>query len=155
MSCVELMDFAIELALSNIDKGGGPFGAIVVRDSEIISCGTNSVTIDNDPTAHAEVNAIRNAAKKLGKFDLSDCVLYTTCEPCPMCFGAIYWARIKKVYYSLNRDQAANSGFDDRFIYSEVSISPGSRTVHFEKMDLPKAKNIFEKWNGKTDRICY
>ena len=113
----ELMKRAIELSEESVRKGGGPFGAVIARDGEIIAEASNSVTIDHDPTAHAEVNAIRKAAEVLGNYDLSGCEIFTSCEPCPMCLGAIYWAHLDKIYYANNRKDAADIGFDDDFIY--------------------------------------
>ena len=112
---------AIRLADESVKHGGGPFGAVIVRDGEIVAGSSNSVTIDNDPTAHAEVNTIRAACRKLGTFDLSDCVIYTSCEPCPMCLGAIYWARLSRIVFAADQHQAAAAGFDDAFIYKELA----------------------------------
>ena len=117
MTNEELMRRAIELSENSVRNGGGPFGAVIAKDGEIVAEGSNKVTIDNDPTAHAEVCTIRNACQKLGTFDLSGCVIYTSCEPCPMCFGAIYWAHLDKIYYANDRKDAGKIGFDDDFIY--------------------------------------
>jgi len=146
---------AISEAILNIDNGGGPFGAIIVYNGEIISKGVNTVTIDNDPTAHAEINAIRNASKLLGKFDLSGCSLYSSCEPCPMCLSAIYWARIDKVYYASTREDAHNAGFDDQFIYFELDKPIKDRKIPFENIKRIDANIIFEKWNKKIDKTPY
>lgn len=127
MTNEELMRRAIELSKTSVRNGGGPFGAVIARDGEIIAEGSNKVTIDNDPTAHAEVSTIREACKKLGTFDLSGCVIYTSCEPCPMCFGAIYWAHLEKIYYANDRKDAGKIGFDDDFIYEEIAIQPQYR----------------------------
>ena len=127
----ELMRKAIQLSIDNIDRGGGPFGAIIVKQGKIISEAANSVTNDNDPTAHAEVNAIRLASKRLKTFDLSDCEIYTSCEPCPMCLGAIYWSGIKTVYYGNNKFDAAEINFDDKFIYDELDRPIQNRKVKF------------------------
>ena len=116
------MGRAIELSIESVRNGGGPFGAVIARNGEILAEASNSVTIDNDPTAHAEVNAIRRATRKLGSFDLSGCEIYTSCEPCPMCLGAIYWSHIDKIYYANNRKDAAEIGFDDDFIYQENAL---------------------------------
>ena len=120
----EIMQRAIDLASESVKKGGGPFGAVVVKDGKVIAESANSVTPDNDPTAHAEVNAIRLACKKLGTFMLDGCEIYASCEPCPMCLGAIYWAHIKTIYYAGTRSDAAKAGFDDDFIYREINIDP-------------------------------
>ena len=119
---------------SNISKGG-PFGCIIVKNNEVISEAFNTVTVDNDPTAHAEVNAIRKACKKINNFDLSDCILYTSCEPCPMCLSAIYWSRINKVYYANTRHDAANIGFSDNFIYEELSKNNNEKEIELIKID--------------------
>jgi tRNA(Arg) A34 adenosine deaminase TadA len=118
----DFMQRAIQLSIENIEKGGGPFGAIIVRDGEIIAESANSVTNDNDPTAHAEVNAIREACKKLSTYDLSGCQIFSSCEPCPMCLGAIYWARLDKLHFAASKNDAADSGFDDAFIYEELDL---------------------------------
>ena len=125
----EFMREAIRLANESVKNGGGPFGAVIVKDNEIIAGSSNSVTIDNDPTAHAEVNTIRQACKKLGTFDLSGCVIYTSCEPCPMCLGAIYWAKIDRIYYGNNRTDARNIDFADDFIYDELNRQFDERTI--------------------------
>ena len=151
----EYMMRAIETALHNVDNGGGPFGAVVVKDGEVISeCG-NRVTASNDPTAHAEVLAIREAARKLGKYDLSDCEIYASCEPCPMCLGAIYWAHIGTVYYAGNSDDAKNAGFDDSFIYKELKLEPKYRNVKMCSMERTEGQKVFEKWLKKDDRVEY
>ncbi len=115
---------AIELSVENVKNGGGPFGAVIVKGDEIVATGVNRVTAHNDPTAHAEVSAIREACRRLGTFDLSGCEIYTSCEPCPMCLGAIYWAHLDKIYYGNNKDDAADIGFDDSFIYEELALPP-------------------------------
>ena len=120
----EFMRRAIQLSLESVKHGGGPFGAVIVKEGKIIAEAANRVTLDNDPTAHAEVNAIRQAARSLGRFDLSGCDIYTSCEPCPMCLGAIYWAHLDHIYYGCNRRDAADAGFDDEFIYEELSRAP-------------------------------
>ncbi len=146
---------AIALSKKNIDKGGGPFGAVVVKDGIIISTGVNRVTAHNDPTAHAEVNAIRKAARKLGTFNLSGCEIYTSCEPCPMCLGAIYWAHIDKIYYGNTKTDAAAIGFDDSFIYDELKQEITQRKVKIVQLLPQKAMEAFEKWINKTDKIQY
>ena len=149
------INHVIQEAILNIENNGGPFGAIIVLNNKIISTGVNSVTLDNDPTAHAEINAIRKAAKTLGKFDLTGCILYSSCEPCPMCLSAIYWAHIDKVYYASNRDDAHNAGFDDQFIYYELDKPIKDRKIPFENIYRDKAAIIFEKWKNKIDKTLY
>ena len=146
---------AIRLADESVRNGGGPFGAVIVRDGEIIAGSANSVTIDNDPTAHAEVNTIRQACHKLGTFDLSDCVIYTSCEPCPMCLGAIYWAHLKCIYYGNTREDAAFIDFDDEFIYEELDKSIDRRSVPMINMLRMEALNSFRLWTEKTDKTEY
>jgi len=147
----DLMRQAIKLSIDNIDEGGGPFAALIVKDGEIIASAANSVTNDNDPTAHAEVNVIRKAAKKLKTFDLSDCEIYTSCEPCPMCLGAIYWSGIQTVYYGNDKQDAANINFDDKFIYQELDKPINQRKVKFEQLLPDEAKIAFIKW-AKSDK---
>lgn len=151
----ELMRKAIELSIDNVKNGGGPFGAVIARDGEIIATGVNRVTANNDPTAHAEVSAIRNAAEALGTFDLSSCEIYSSCEPCPMCLGAIYWARLKKLYFANNKMDAKNIGFDDSFIYDELALPLGRRKLSSEEMMRNEAIRAFEMWEQKTDKIEY
>lgn len=146
---------AIELSIDNVKNGGGPFGAVIARDGEIIATGVNRVTANNDPTAHAEVSAIRNAAEALGTFDLSSCEIYSSCEPCPMCLGAIYWARLKKLYFANNKTDAKNIGFDDSFIYDELALPLGRRKLSSEEMMRNEAIRAFEMWEQKTDKIEY
>jgi len=152
----EFMDEAIRLALQNVDiSNGGPFGAVVVRNGEIIARGVNMVTALNDPTAHAEVVAIREAAKALGCFELSGCDLYSSCEPCPMCLGAIYWARPSALYFSAGRDDAANAGFDDAHIYEELCLPVNCRKIPTQKVTHPDALKAFEKWAENGNKILY
>lgn len=146
---------AIRLASESVLNGGGPFGAVIVRDGEIIAGSSNSVTIDNDPTAHAEVNTIRQACQKLGTFDLSDCVIYTSCEPCPMCLGAIYWAHLKCVYYANTKADAADIDFDDDFIYKEIDKPIDRRSVPFINMLRNEALISFRLWDESTDKKEY
>ena len=146
---------AIQEASHNIEHNGGPFGAIIIYNNSIISKGVNTVTIDNDPTAHAEINAIRKACKILGKFDLSGCILYSSCEPCPMCLSAIYWARIDKVYYASTREDAHNAGFDDQFIYTEIEKPILNRKIPFENIFRKESNAVFEKWKNKIDKTPY
>jgi len=152
----EFMHRAIELARSGMDSGaGGPFGAVVVKDNQIIAEGWNKVTSTNDPTAHAEVTAIRAACEKLGTFQLDDCVIYTSCEPCPMCLGAIYWARPKKVYYGCNKQDAADIAFDDQFIYDEIETPISSRQIPFQQVAQADALEVFKAWAEKIDKTEY
>ena len=146
---------AIILSEESIRNGGGPFGAVISRNGEIIAEATNSVTTDKDPTAHAEVNCIRKAARNLGTFDLSGCDIYTSCEPCPMCLGAIYWAHINKIYYGNNRKDAARIGFDDDFIYQEIALQPDERQKKIESLLSEEAIKAFEIWENSTDKNEY
>ena len=155
MNKKELMKRACQLAEESVKRGGGPFGAVIARNGEIISEGSNNVTIHNDPTAHAEVTAIRNATAKLGTYDLSGCEIFTSCEPCPMCLGAIYWAHIDKIYYANDRKDAAQIGFDDDFIYSELSLEPNERKLPCEILMPQEAKNAFKMWTAKEDKTEY
>ena len=130
----DFMQHAINLAQENIKSGGGPFAAVIVKDCKIIAEGANRVTLDDDPTSHAEVNAIRAASKKLKTFKLDGCSIYTTCEPCPMCLGAIYWAHIGKIFYGSSRQDAAKAGFDDDFIYREIPLPAEKRSIPLKKI---------------------
>ena len=134
---------------------GGPFGAIVVRNGKIVGRGWNQVTSTNDPTAHAEVTAIRDACKKLKRFHLEDCELYTSCEPCPMCLGAVYWARLKTIYYANTRKDAAKIQFDDNFIYREIGLPIPSRKIPMKPLLRKEALEVFKEWANKTDKIRY
>lgn len=151
----ELMRTAIRLSEQNVAAGGGPFGAVIARDGRIVATGTNRVTPDCDPTAHAEVSAIRAAAKKLGTFDLSGCEIYTSCEPCPMCLGAIYWARLDRMYYGNDKHDAARIGFDDAFIYEEISLKPADRKLKSAVLLSDEAIKAFETWETKSDKVEY
>jgi tRNA(Arg) A34 adenosine deaminase TadA len=152
----EFMRQAIALAQNGIDKNaGGPFGAIVVKNGEIIGEGCNRVTSTNDPTAHAEVVAIRNACAKLGSFQLDDCVIYTSCEPCPMCLGAIYWARPKQVFFACTREDAARIGFDDQFIYEEIEKNFENRQMKLVNLMRDQGLTVFVNWANKTDKTKY
>lgn len=152
----QFMRRAIELAREGMDAGaGGPFGSVVVCNGEIIAEGYNRVTSDNDPTAHAEVTAIREACQKLGTFQLNDCEIYTSCEPCPMCLGAIYWARPKVVYYACTREDAAAIDFDDQLIYDEIDAGIDNRQIPFKQMQRSEALSVFNAWQDKTDKIEY
>jgi guanine deaminase len=150
------MQEAILRAVENVRSGrGGPFGAIVVKDGRVIATGTNLVTSSNDPTAHAEVNAIREACRALGAFQLTGCEIYTSCEPCPMCLGAIYWARPDRVYFAATASDAAKAGFDDSFIYEELKLAHRERRIPFEPIMREAGLEPFREWMQKTDRIRY
>ena len=151
----KFMRLAIEKSLESVDNGGGPFGAVVVKDGEVVAIASNSVTIDNDPTAHAEVNAIRMACKKLGTFDLSGCEIYASCEPCPMCLASIYWARIGKLYYANTKVDADKIGFSDSFIYEEFAKPESERSIKVVKMLRNEAIQAFENWKNKEDKTEY
>lgn len=147
---------AIDLAVDNVGSGhGGPYGAVIVKDQQVIAASANQVTSLKDPTAHAEVMAIRLACQQLDNFQLRDCILYTSCEPCPMCLGAIYWARLAKVYYACNRLDAAEANFDDGFIYDEIALPPEQRHVAMLHLNLPNALQPFKAWHEKTNKILY
>jgi tRNA(Arg) A34 adenosine deaminase TadA len=151
----KFMRLAIEKSLESVDNGGGPFGAVIVRDDEVVAVASNSVTLDNDPTAHAEVNAIRMACKKLGTFDLSGCEIYASCEPCPMCLASIYWARIGKLYYANTQTDADKIGFSDNFIYEEFAKPESERSIKVVKMLRNEAIKAFENWKNKKDKTEY
>ena len=147
---------AIALAQIGVDKGaGGPFGAVIVKNDEIVGEGFNQVTSTNDPTAHAEVVAIRNACLKLNAFQLDDCVLYTSCEPCPMCLGAIYWARPKQIFFACTHEDAANVGFDDSFIYEEIERPIEERKITSVNFLRDEGLTVFNNWANKTDKTEY
>lgn len=152
----EFMKRAIELSKQNVSSNkGGPFGAVVVRDNKIIGEGANFVTCNNDPTAHAEVEAIRAACKQVGNFDLTGAVIYTSCEPCPMCLSAIYWARIEKIYYANTRSDAAQIQFDDDLIYNEIPKDPSLRKIPAEQMLHGEAHQVFDMWAKSTEKVEY
>ena len=155
MEKIDFMREAIRLSDENVKNGGGPFGAVIVRDGKIIATGVNRVTANNDPTAHAEVSAIRAAGQKLGTFDLSGCDIYTSCEPCPMCLGAIYWAHLDRMYYACNKDDAADAGFDDSFIYKELDLEASERRLKSENILRSEALKTFEAWKEKDDKVEY
>jgi guanine deaminase len=147
---------AIALGRRKMEEGcGGPFGALVVRNGQVVAEGWNAVTSDKDPTAHAEVQAIRNACRKLGAFQLEGCTIYSSCEPCPMCLGALYWARPAKVIFSASRYTAADAGFDDEFIYKELPLPLDKRQIPFAAHELPEALAAFEAWKAKADKVDY
>jgi tRNA(Arg) A34 adenosine deaminase TadA len=152
----QFMDAAIELARKGMDSNtGGPFGCVVVKDDKIIGRGCNSVLAQNDPTAHAEVVAIRDACTHLETFQLEGCEIYTTCEPCPMCMGAIYWARPSKVYYAATRHDAASAGFDDSMIYKELAAPMDQRQITMINLGREKSIDLFTEWRDKPDKIDY
>ncbi|HUA82556.1 MAG TPA: nucleoside deaminase [Bryobacteraceae bacterium] len=147
---------AIELAMENVRSGrGGPFAAVVVDQDRVVATGTNIVTSANDPTAHAEIVAIRAACAALKTFRLEECEIYTTCEPCPMCLGAIYWARLRAVYFGATAVDAAAAGFDDAFIYKQVALRAEERSVPFQSMMREQALLCFREWLAKADRVAY
>ncbi len=152
----EFMQRAIDLSERSIEEGGGPFGAVIVRDGEIIAEGMNRVTLDNDPTAHAEVQAIRKACDRLKTFDLGGCEIYASCEPCPMCLGAIYWSRMRRVYYANTREDAAALRFSDEDIYDEMARPLGERRiVSLVRIPSDQARTIFERWIRKRNKTPY
>lgn len=152
----KFMQEAVNIGLEGMRKSeGGPFGCVIVKDNEIIGRGCNKVTAENDPTAHAEVIAIRAACKKLQNFQLSDCEIYATSEPCPMCMGAIYWARPRKIFYANTRKDAAVIGFDDSFIYNELNKSKENRKIEIQRLPSDEAKQMFEEWKLKNNKTLY
>ena len=152
----QFLEQAVELACQNvIDNSGGPYGAIIVKESRIIASSGNRVTANLDPTAHAEIMVIREACSALNDFQLTNCILYSSCEPCPMCLGAIYWARLAEVYYACNRFDAAAAGFDDTFIYNEVEKQPQLRTILMRQLSLDSARAPFILWNNLKDKVLY
>ena len=155
MNKEELMMRACQLAEESVRQGGGPFGAVIARNGEIIAEGSNCVTIHHDPTAHAEVTAIRKATQALATHNLSGCEIYTSCEPCPMCLGAIYWAHLDKIYYGNNREDAAKIGFDDDFIYKEIELKPELRSLPSEILMQEEAIKAFKMWTEKEDKTEY
>lgn len=152
---IRFMREAIRLADESVASGGGPFGAVIVKDGVVIAGASNRVTLDNDPTAHAEVNAIRQACRQLGTFDLKGSVIYTSCEPCPMCLGAIYWAGIDCIYYANTREDAAAADFADGFIYDELGKSLKERTLPIIPLLRDEALHTFRHWQEKTDKTVY
>lgn len=150
------MKMAVDLSCLGMQGGkGGPFGAIVVKDDEVIGKGYNRVLADHDPTAHAEIMAIREACRMLGSFELTGCEIYTSCEPCPMCMGAIYWARVNKVYYANSRFDAKAIGFDDSFIYNQLSLPPEQREIVVQQLKSDEALDIFEEWQQLEHKTPY
>lgn len=155
MNDKELMMRAIRLSEESVKNGGGPFGAVIAKDGEVVAEASNCVTLHCDPTAHAEVSAIRKAAEKMKTFDLSGCSIYTSCEPCPMCLGAIYWAHLDKIFYANDRKDAAAIGFDDDFIYKELELAPEKRKKPSEILLRDEASKAFHMWTDKTDKTEY
>jgi tRNA(Arg) A34 adenosine deaminase TadA len=152
----EFIERAIKLSEKGMNNNaGGPFGAVIVKDNKIIAEGYNQVTSSNDPTAHAEIVAIREACKNLNSFQLDGCIIYTSCEPCPMCLGAIYWARPSAVYYACTKEDAAEVGFDDDFIYKEIDAGMENRSIKFINLNREEGKEIFKKWAAKEERTDY
>ncbi|MFI3320309.1 MAG: nucleoside deaminase [Rikenellaceae bacterium] len=151
----KFMQEAINLSIESIAKGGGPFGAVVVKDGEIIAKASNSVTIDNDPTAHAEVNAIRAACRSQKSFTLDGAELYSSCEPCPMCLATAYWAGIKKIYFGNSREDAAAINFNDELIYNEIPLNPSARSLPSVQMMRSEAMEAFNIWHAKEDKVEY
>jgi tRNA(Arg) A34 adenosine deaminase TadA len=150
------LELVSQLSMENVASGnGGPFAAVVIRNGELIASSCNEVLISGDPTAHAEVSVIRKACKQLGTFQLDDCVLISSCEPCPMCLGAIYWARPQCVYFINTREEAASIGFDDQFIYDEIALRPDQRHIPFLKVDYAGASKAFQTWKNKMDKTPY
>lgn len=149
------MSKAIRISVESVNNGGGPFGAVIVKDGEIIAQASNSVTQDNDPTAHAEVNALRAAAKILNNFNLHGCIVYSSCEPCPMCLGAIYWAKIDRLVFANNKTDAKNIGFDDSFIYDEIEKPYEMREMKISQIMREQALVAFREWQNKTDKAEY
>lgn len=150
------LEQAIALARQGVKEGaGGPFGCVIVKDGKVVGKGWNQVTSSNDPTAHAEVVAIRHACQHLGNYQLTDCDVYASCEPCPMCLGALYWARPRRVVYASTRHEAAEAGFDDAFIYIEINIPPEGRKIPFSHVSLDEASAVFRSWKEKGDKKLY
>ena len=155
MSPDDLMRRAIALSLDSVRTGGGPFGAVIARDGAIVAEGVNRVTQSHDPTAHAEIVAIRAACAALGTFKLEGCEIYTSCEPCPMCLGAIYWARLTRIHYANDRSDAARIGFDDDFVYREFAAPLAARTIPVGRLLEIEARLAFEAWVTKPDKVSY
>ena len=149
------MRMAIRLSIENVDDGGGPFGAVIVRDGKVIATGVNRVVPDSDPTAHAEIAAIRSACRKLGTFRLDGCTVYSSCEPCPMCLSALYWAGVKRVCFGNTKTDAQTINFDDSFIYDQLELDYDQRSIRCEHFMREEALEAFRKWEGKTDKVEY
>ena len=155
MTKIDFMKKAIDLSIKNIKNSGGPFGCVIVKDNNIIAEGVNRVTFNNDPTAHAEIVAIRNACNKLNTFNLEGCELYSSCEPCPMCLSAIYWSHIDKVYFGNSREDAAKIHFDDKFIYDELSLKMTERKIPISQISRDEAIKAFNLWENEENKIRY
>ena len=151
----KFMQLAIDISIDNVANGGGPFGAVIVRDGEIIATGTNRVTANCDPTAHAEVNAIRAACSKLGEFKLAGCTIYSSCEPCPMCLSALYWAGVERILYGNTKEDAKAIAFDDSFIYEQIALDHESHSIPCINFMRDKALKGFAAWSEKEDKIPY
>ena len=149
------MRMAIDLSIKNVDDGGGPFGAVIVKEGRVVAKGANRVVANNDPTAHAEVSAIRAACEALGTFSLEGCDIYSSCEPCPMCLGAIYWAHIDRMFYGNTKTDAKNIGFDDSFIYDEIDLRIEDRRLKAQQLLPEEALKAFQAWENDTDKIPY
>ena len=149
------MEMAIRLSEENVDMGGGPFGAVIVRGGQIVATGTNRVVPNNDPTAHAEVMAIRNACQALGTFQLDGCTIYTSCEPCPMCLSALYWAGVRRICYGNTKEDAKGIDFDDSFIYDQLELDYADRQIVCEHFMRDRALKAFQKWAAKSDKVEY
>lgn len=149
------MQMAIELSERNVDEGGGPFGAVIVRDHELIATGANRVTPNNDPTAHAEIMAIRQACQRLNSFSLEGCTVYSSCEPCPMCLSALYWAGVERICYANTKQDAAAIDFDDSFIYDQLRLDYDRRSIRCEHFMREEALGTFRKWEAKSDKTKY
>ena len=155
MNKEKFMRRAIELSIENVKNGGGPFGAVIVKNNEILAEAVNSVTTTNDPTAHAEINAIRLASKKINHFDLKGCDIYSSCEPCPMCLSAIYWARIEKLYFGNTKNNAKDIGFDDAHIYNEIKLHYSKRSLITQQVLNNEALEAFKLWDNYSEKIKY
>lgn len=151
----KFMQMAIDASIQNVKNGGGPFGAVIVRNGQVIATGVNRVTANNDPTAHAEVSAIRSACAQLGTFHLQDCVIYTSCEPCPMCLSAIYWSGITRIYYGNTAQDADDIGFSDKFIYDELATPMSQRSIPVQNIMRDEALSAFRAWEEKEDKVEY
>jgi tRNA(Arg) A34 adenosine deaminase TadA len=152
----EFMQMAIDLSQEGMNAGkGGPFGCVIVKDGEVVGKGVNSVSSLNDPTAHAEIMAIKDACRNLGSFQLQGCDIYTSCEPCPMCLGAIYWARPERLFYANDKKDAAEAGFDDDFIYQELGVPLEKRKIPMQQLLRNEAKKIFQEWISREDKRLY
>ena len=151
----QMLEKAIQTALMGIDEGGGPFGAVITRKGKVIARDYNRVVLMNDPTAHAEVLVIRKASRILKTHNLSDCTLYASCEPCPMCIGAVYWAGIKRIIYASGRNEAAEAGFIDSLIYNEISADPSDRKIDFIQVETNSGEDVFRKWKDSDNKIPY